>query len=104
MAIKTLLFIDIGISRMFRIQNDSIPLGNKFNLTTRAIHALIPNALLEVIIAPQCTCVRSESLLGSLSFENLHQRMICGFCPTEEQRKKTIAHSLRLIKYVSFTL
>lgn len=35
MAIKTLLSIDIGISRVFRIQNDSIYFGNKFNLITR---------------------------------------------------------------------
>lgn len=56
MAIK--IPFDIGISRVFRVQNDSIHFGNKINLITRvqATHGLIPNALLEVIIAPQSIC------------------------------------------------
>lgn len=63
----------------------------------QANHGLIPNTLLEVIIAPQPICKIWEFTIDFLSFENLHQPMVCGFCPTEEQSEK--AHSLQLIKY-----
>lgn len=65
MAIKTLLSIDIGISRVFRIQNGSIYFRNKSNLITRVqamMCGLVPNTFLEVIIAPQYTYVRSDTL------------------------------------------
>ena len=69
MATTTLLSVDIGMFRVFRIWNDNIYFGNKFNLKTRvqAIPGLVPKAFLEVTIVSQCIYVRSGNLQCAFS-------------------------------------